>query len=253
MRVVSLVPSWTETLLTAGVEVVGRTRFCVHPRAQVGAIARIGGTKDWDFDRVLALKPDLVVLDREENPRSMAARLEAAAIPYFASHIDQVGAMPGALRELARCLGHPRLMEMAAQWEELLARPAPSAPALSDLPGVIEWGDRPGAVPIERLVYVIWREPWMRVGRETFIGSVLQRLGYGELLDPGPEKYPQFELSAYDPQKTLLLFSSEPYPFLRHKAEMHRLGFAQAFVDGEKFSWFGVRSFEFLTKPWADR
>jgi hypothetical protein len=235
MRVVSLVPSWTETLLEAGVNVVGRTRFCLHPRERVKDIPRVGGTKDWNWPRIQALKPDLLILDQEENPKFMAEQTE---IPYLATHVTSVGDLPKELERLATATQAERLRQMAEEWREVLSRPVPPP---GELPGVIEWGQQPTHT-IDKIVYVIWRAPWMRVGRETFIGSVLARLNVG--LEPG--KYPEFDPKTYDPARTLLLFSSEPFPFLKHRAECAALGFAHAFVDGEKFSWFGTRSFRFL-------
>lgn len=242
MRVVSLVPSWTETLLEAGADVVGRTRFCIHPHSKVSAVPRVGGTKDWDLPRIQALKPDLLILDKEENPRFMAE----AGLPFWASHITGVEAVAPALRDLAERTGLPKLSNLAAQWAALPAVHREWKIAM-DLPGLIEWGRQPTGT-IDKIVYVIWKDPWMRAGANTFIGSMLGRCGLSGLLDQGTEKYPKFDPSGYDPATTLLLFSSEPYPFLKRKAEVAELGFAHAFVDGESFSWFGVRSLRFLER-----
>ncbi len=101
MRVVSLIPSWTETLLEAGVNVVGRTRFCVYPADKVRNIPAVAGTKNWDFAAIKALKPDLLLLDKEENPKWMAEQTE---IPVFSTHITSIQSMPGALA-IACCSG----------------------------------------------------------------------------------------------------------------------------------------------------
>lgn len=264
MRVVSLVPSWTETLLVAGVDVIGRSRFCIHPKAQVKTIPKVGGTKDWNWQKILDLKPDLIILDREENPKFMADQTE---IETLSTHVRSIHDMPEALEVLATRLSNERLGQMAQEWIELIHPDldddvaTPLDPQvdlkidlktdlkidLSLLPGVISWERRPSQ-PINKIVYVIWRDPWMRVGRLTFIGSVLKHIGVGDLLDEGPELYPKFELKDYTPASTLFLFSSEPYPFLRYKLELAALDFPHAFVDGEKFSWFGDRAFQFLTK-----
>src|SRR5437868_6660844 len=101
MRVVSFVPSWTETLLSSGVEVVGRTRFCIHPHEKVAAIPVVGGTKDWNLEKLRALKPDLLLLDQEENPKFMA---EQSEFPFHATHIESVQSVAGALRAMGERL-----------------------------------------------------------------------------------------------------------------------------------------------------
>src|ERR1022692_4596445 len=87
VRVISMVPSWTETLIESGVNVVGRTRFCIHPKDQVKSIQAVGGTKDIDWDKVNGLKPNLVILDQEENPKSMA---DQCPFPILATHVTQI-------------------------------------------------------------------------------------------------------------------------------------------------------------------
>ncbi len=223
-----MVPSWTETLLEAGLEVVGRTRFCIHPRSQIPAV---GGTKDWNLPKLLALKPDLLILDREENPRLMA---EQSGLPYWSSHIQGLEDVPLALDELGQMLHSRHLLAYAQRWRQaLLARPS------AEWPGVLEWGRQPRK-KVTSVVYVIWRDPWMAVGPHTFIGSVLRKLGYP--VHPFTEKYPILT----EWPDSLLLFSSEPYPFLRKRQGLEQLGLPYAFVDGECFSWFGIRSLRFL-------
>lgn len=237
-RVVSMVPSWTETLLWAGVEVVGRTRFCIHPSEMVGSIPKVGGTKDWNLAKVRALQPDLLILDREENPLEMSLHPE---LPFWAGHIVGIESLPAALSELSVLLDSELLESLAARWGRI-ADSTPELVRVEDLPGVLEWGRRP-IEPVGSVVYVIWKDPWMAVGPETFIASVLSQLGLK--LYPFQQKYPRIDLGEL-PADTLLLFSSEPFPFLRKREGLDELGFPYAFVDGECFSWFGVRSLEFL-------
>lgn len=197
----------------------------------------MGGTKDWSLEKVEAAVPDLVILDREENPLAMAE----AGLPYWASHVRGIESMPEALSDLASRLGNEGLESLARRWRRVLRAPltglGPEA-----LPGVVEWGLRPRG-RVESVVYVIWKDPWMAVGPETFIGSVLSHLGLP--VHPFSEAYPKFELDALPPN-TLLLFSSEPYPFLRKRQGLSQLKNPHAFVDGELFSWFGIRSLRFL-------
>jgi iron complex transport system substrate-binding protein len=245
MRVVSLVPSWTETLLHAGVNVVGRSHFCIHPREKVNTIPAVGGTKNWDFARIKELKPDLLLLDREENPKFMAEQDE---LPYLATHVEAVASVPSALTQMSVRLNNSHLATLAQRWEIIaqwqgLSRWTPGDP----LPGLLEWGREP-VEPVRRAIYVIWRNPWMTVAKTTFIGSVLEKCGLASYLEEFPTKYPVFDLNTFPPDETLLLFSSEPYPFLRKKEALNSLPNPYGFVDGEAFSWFGLRSLEFLEK-----
>lgn len=110
---------------------------------------------------------------------------------------------------------------------------------------MLEWLKPPEREP-ERLLYLIWRGPWMTVSRDTFVGSMLSNVGYGGRLPSFAEKYPKIDLADFDPATTTLLFSSEPYPFEKKKKELRALDFPSALVDGEAYSWFGVRSLRFL-------
>lgn len=239
-RVVSMVPSWTETLLWAGVNVVGRTKFCVHPADVVNSIPKVGGTKDWNEGKVRAALPDLLILDREENPRWMS---EQPSLPYWASDITELSSLPKTLVELAELLGNSALAELARRWRRVCEQPDLPLPGLDDAwPGVIEWGRRP-RVPSRDIVYVIWRGPWMAVGPQTFIASVLRKLGLS--VAPNEERYPIVDLGQISAETTLL-FSSEPFPFLHRRKGLDKLPNPYAYVNGESFSWFGIRSLNFL-------
>nr|WP_319390645.1 helical backbone metal receptor [uncultured Cohaesibacter sp.] len=240
MRVISLVPSWTETLLAADVAVVGRTRFCIHPAATVGAIPVVGGTKDWNWDKVLAVKPDLILLDREENARFMA---EQGDVPSHVTHVSSLDDMTAALEGLADRLASDGLRAMAERMRALHGLCRQTWQPDQPLPALLDWGRRP-TQPVSKILYLIWRKPWMAVSRQSFIGDSLARLGVE--IETFEEKYPVIDLAAFDPETTLLLCASEPYPFLGRKRQMAALPFAHAFVDGERLSWYGIRSLEFL-------
>ena len=244
-RVISMVPSWTETLIEAGIPVVGRTRFCIYPRAQVSSIPTVGGTKDWNLDKVLQLQSDLLVFDQEENPKIMAETAAQNGLSYFSSHITSVHSMPQALRQMNQILQNPLLTQWANEWDLALQHQCRSWD-IEHLPAVLEWGQKPSG-RITKILYVIWKNPWMVVSQDTFIGSMLSLWGLKDLLPLYPKKYPEVDLEN-EPNKdsTLLLFSSEPYPFLKKRADLDALGFPYAFADGESLSWFGVRSLRFL-------
>lgn len=243
MRVVSLVPSWTETLLEAGVNVVGRSRFCIHPKGSVAEIPTVGGTKNWDLERIRDLKPDLLILDKEENPKFMS---EQSEIPYLASHVLSVQSVAGALAQMSVRMNNPALADLARRWDQVATWDGLPRWQLGDkIPGFIEWGREPSG-GIRSIVYVIWRNPWMSVAKETFVGTMLGKCGFGPYLREFADKYPKIDLSSYPPAETLLLFSSEPYPFLRKKSVLNPVSNPYAFVNGECFSWFGTRSLKFL-------
>ena len=226
MRIVSLVPSQTELLADLGLdeEVVGLTRFCVHPAGWKARKTIVGGTKDVRVDRVLALDPDLVVANKEENVREQVEALAA----HTDVLVTDVGDVAGALA---------MIRDVGAAVER-----AETANALAD--EIAAGFDGLEAGPPLRAVYLIWREPWMTVGGDTFIHSVMARAGLVNRFSDRT-RYPVVtpdEIAATRPD--VLLLSSEPYPFAeRHVAEARALapGARVALVDGEVFSWYGSR------------
>ena len=269
MRIVSMVPSWTETLLACGANVVGRTRYCVHPRTKVTSIRVVGGTKDIDWKKIESLAPDLLLLDREENPKSMfddAARHGVRAI--LATHVTDTTSVAAELERLGEAIAlgsdeasealSPALLELARRWRRACGSPAPLLEDWRALPGVLEWVREPRTKPAS-YAYLIWRKPYMAVGPGTFIASMLERLGLPRArLEPAASRlrsaetgalksYPELTLDELAPE-TVLLFSSEPYPFARKRDWIGEVQGPCAIVDGECFSWFGVRSLEFLEK-----
>jgi len=247
MRVVSMVPSWTETLIECGCDVVGRTRFCIHPE-QVKSIPVVGGTKTIDWKKVKALEPDLLLLDREENTRVM---FEESPVEVFTTHVTAVADLPMELERLAIRLEADSLRDVAGRWYRVATSMDDSLAAWNDLPGVIEWLRPPADQAIGSFAYLIWRDPWMSIGPGTFIASMLGAVGLptakmlpGDAGEGNP-KYPVID-PAVLPGDAVLLASSEPYPFHRKRESLLELGRPVAIVDGEAFSWFGVRSLAFL-------
>jgi len=239
MRVVSMVPSWTETLLRAGVQVVGRTRFCIHPPKMITNIPIVGGTKDVSWDLVVDLKPDLVLLDQEENPLEMA---EECPVPYLATHVSSLQALQKELARLGEHFENPQLMEWSVQCLDILEAPTPQW-NFQKIPGFLEWVKMP-TQDYEYVTYMIWKKPWMSVSRETYIGSVLEKLGARLVEFPEGEKYPVIEVEDF--KNSFFLFSSEPFPFHKKIGELKELDLEGAVVNGESYSWFGIRSIEFL-------
>ncbi len=184
-RVVSLVPSSTETLLALGAEVVACTRFCEQPD-----LRHVGGTKNPDVAAIVALAPDLVVLDREENRIEDHDALVAAGLEVFVSDVRSIDAGVRVVAELADAVGV-------------------LSPALEAIPSIDP--------PIEALAFVpIWRRPWMSISVATYGGSVLRRLGVELVTAEPPIAYPAVELddvAARAPD--LVLVPSEPYDVQR--------------------------------------
>lgn len=227
-RIISLVPSQTELLhdLGLGDRVVGITKFCIHPEAWFRSKARVGGTKQVDLDKVRALRPDLIIGNKEENAQADIEALEQE----FAVWMSDVRELDGAL-DMIRRVG-------------MLTGTTSQAEALVTGIGQAFAGLQPLAPPLSA-AYLIWHEPMMVAGADTFVNDMLARCGLTNAFAQRPERYPEVspaELAAADPD--VILLSSEPFPF----AEKHILhynmlcpGAPVQLVDGELFSWYGSR------------
>lgn len=238
-RVVSLVPSWTETLLSAEVStqlsVVGRTRFCIHPEDVVASIPALGGTKGMDLQKILQLQPDYVILDREENRKEMADQLTAAKIKILVSHVVDIASAADFLRTLAHELEAPALLDMAERYMNLKPIDAEKFKKTILLQGGQDFHF------LESVQYVIWKNPFMVIGQNTFIGDVLK---LGGIKIEEKRKYP--EVNVDELKKSFCLFSSEPFPFAKDYPQLLKDGFKGVVVDGEKISWYGIRNLLFL-------
>ncbi|GAA3780698.1 helical backbone metal receptor [Streptomyces coacervatus] len=220
VRVVSLVPSLTEAVaVSAPGALVGATDWCSHP-ADLD-VPRIGGTKNPELDRILALAPDLVVANEEENREPDLAALRAAGVEVLVTVVCDV---PQAFAELARVLeacgakSRPRWLDEAeAVWSAL---PQPEHRTTAVVP--------------------IWRRPWMVLGRDTFAGDVLSRLGVDHLYASHAERYPRIpldELRAAAPDVVVL--PDEPYRFTADDGPEAFPGLRCALVSGRHLTWYG--------------
>lgn len=227
-RIVSLVPSQTELLASLGLEeaVVGITKFCVRPRRWWTTKPRIGGTKQLHIDQIAALQPDLILANKEENVQEQVEALAA----HFPVWVSDVGRLPEALR-MIQSVGELCAREQAAR--RLID-------AIQQQFGRL----RLAAPPRLPAVYLIWRDPYMSVGGDTFISDMLERAGFDNLLGQ-QSRYPELTAEALrDLDPPVLLLSSEPYPFSeKHRAEFQALCPRAVIcrVDGELFSWYGSR------------
>lgn len=235
MRIVSLCPSLTELVfdLGHGGDLVGRTKFCVQPAGRVDVVEKVGGTKNPKIDRIIALAPDLVLLNEEENRREDAEALEAAGIRCHVSFPRTALETAAMVRSIASAIHSPREGEGIASDIESRHRRVVDASRGQD--------------PV-RFAYLIWREPWMTVTGDTFVSALLTDAGGRNVFASRPDRYPVItpeELGAADPQVVLL--STEPFPFKpSHAEELARLsGVARNrlhIVDGEMLSWHGSRT-----------
>ncbi|MEO6443931.1 MAG: cobalamin-binding protein [Gemmatimonadaceae bacterium] len=235
MRLVSLCPSLTELLhdLGAADEVVARTKFCIHPAEWVAGIEKVGGTKNPKLDRIVQLAPDLVLMNEEENRREDADALRAAGIRVHSSMPRTAWDTAAMVRSIATAVGRAFAGERIAVEIERNAERVRNAAS---------------ALPPVRYAYLIWREPWMTVSDDTFVGAMLELAGGVNVFGSRDTRYPTItldELRTANPDVVLL--SSEPFPFGdRHAEEIEsatgidRNRLVPA--DGELLSWHGSRT-----------
>jgi ABC-type hemin transport system substrate-binding protein len=214
-RFVSLVPSTTETLLALGADVVACTRFCEQPH-----LVHVGGTKNPDIDAIVALQPDVVVLDREENRLEDHDELVRRGVSVFVSDVRTVDGAVALVDALCERFG--------------LARPQSIGEGIPDAAGSRR---RSAFVPI-------WRRPWMSIDEGTYGGSVLDRIGVDLVTAGSDTAYPVVELDQVA-APDLVLVPSEPYDFTEAHVDELRLAFPEARVvrvDGQDLFWWGIRT-----------
>lgn len=241
-KIVSLVPSWTETLLRADLNVVGRTRFCIHPAEQVKNIQVVGGTKSLNISELLALKPDYVLLDREENKKEMAEQLEAHNVRLIVSHVESVESAADFLKTLAIQFKSDKLQHFADMYAHLYKQKSNLSVEKFFENSVLQ---KNSELDFKNMNYVIWKNPYMVIGPNTFIQDVFNL--FGLTLNTAKSqnlKYP--EVTEEELKQSYCLFSSEPFPFHKHVDSLNQDGFRYAILDGEKISWYGIRNLNFL-------
>lgn len=214
MRVVSLVPSLTESVaVSAPGLLVGATDWCSHPEDL--AVSRIGGTKNPAIERIVALRPDLVLANEEENRPADLTALRAAGLSVDVTHIRTV---EQALAELRRVLD---LVAVRPDW--------------------LDEAERVWAAPFvglrRRAVIPIWRRPWMAVGRDTFTGDLLSRLGIDNVLAGSPERYPRVDPQTLPPHD-LVVLPDEPYLFTAADGP-EAFPATAVLVSGRHLTWYG--------------
>jgi ABC-type Fe3+-hydroxamate transport system substrate-binding protein len=246
MRIVSLVPSLTETLIEFGLTdaLVGRTRWCTEPADVVERIETVGGTKNPDVARIVELRPDLVIVNKEENRLEDCREIEAAGIALHVTHPLTVADAADMIEELGRACGaEAKGAALAVQCREALA-----AAELRATPAKV------------RTFCPIWRKPYMTFRRATYIGDMLERAGCHNVF--GDREGPDFFEVTMDEilaaRVGLVVLPDEPYVFeAKHADELRAAGVHATclHVDGKDLAWYGPRipaSLDRLSRAVAD-
>ncbi len=235
-RIVSLVPSVTESLFCLGLgdRIVGITDWCVHPSDRVSGLPRVGGTKNPSVRQILELEPDLVIANREENRKRTVVALRTAGIDVWVTYPQTVQDGVELLRELADLGATAEAVESVVRPVEEVVRAAEEQRPARGLP----------------VFCPIWKKPWMAVGGDTYASSLLELCGGANVFaDCGDRRYPIVELEqivAAAPE--VILLPSEPYDFgPRDALELAELTLPAArsgrihLIDGTLVSWYGPR------------
>lgn len=225
-RIISLVPSQTELLFDLGLdeEIIGITKFCVHPEHWFKTKTRVGGTKQLHIEKIKQLQPDLIIANKEENVQQQIEEL-ANHFPVWVSDVNNLNNAIKMIESIGEIINKQfKAKQIADQIKESFS----SLTMNYNL----------------KTCYLIWKDPYMTVGGDTFINDMLNRAGFQNMFSP-QTRYPEVtieQLGAGNCQ--LLLLSSEPFPFKqKHINKLHPL-LPQAeiiLVDGEMFSWYGSR------------
>lgn len=225
-RIVSMVPSISQTLSAVGLrdEIVGCTQFCVDPPGLAKSITIVGGTKDPQIDVITKLQPTHIIVNAEENTRPVieACQNIAPTLITFPKNPDEV----------------PRMLEDLGDF--LQAAPL-FAPLIQDIQTALQRATAPSQS--RSFLYLIWQNPWMAVGQDTYISSLLTGSGWRNAYQ-GAERYPSLTLEAMrELRPDVLLFSSEPYPFRQRDWERMRASWPDIpeswKCDGQTLSWHG--------------
>lgn len=224
MKVISLVPSITEALFDLGLtenEVIGRTKFCIHPQEKVKNVEIIGGTKNLNIEKIKALKPDLILANKEENVKEQVEILMAdfKVIVYNTETIEDN-------YYLVQNLGLLFNKEEKAEIFNLKINKILNQAKLNST---------------KKAAYLIWKNPYMTVGSDTFIHNILSEIGF-ENIFKSQTRYPEIQVEDLA-EADVIMLSSEPFPFKqKHIAELKEFYPEKKIiiVDGEAFSWYGT-------------
>ncbi len=236
-RIVSLVPSWTETLFAFGFgsEIVGVTRFCVEPAEAVAAVPKIGGTKNPDIKTILDLKPDLVIANAEENRREDIERLRAGGIAVFTTYPRTVASAVESILKLGSVVGRPA--EAGAMARDIVR-------SVSE----IETGLGAWSKLRFRVFCPVWKNPWIAFNGDTYAHDALRMLGFNNIYATAGERYPRTTLDeALELRPDFVLLPNEPYEFDAKDVEELKpllpppLSRRVVLINGRDLHWYGAR------------
>lgn len=224
-RIISIVPSQSELLWDLGLreELVGITKFCIHPQQMFNSVERVGGTKTLNLEKIRALKPDVIIGNKEENEQSQIVELQQE----FPVWMSDIYTLQDALQMME---GIGTLVNKTQQAETIKNTIQTSFLNLPHKP--------------QSVLYLIWNKPYMAAGKATFIGDMLSKIGLQNVLEQNA-RYPELSIDDIKVLKPDLVFlSSEPYPFKQEhmdELQQHLPASKIILVDGELFSWYGSR------------
>ena len=235
-RIISVVPSQTELLYDLGLneEVIGITKFCIHPNEWYKTKKRIGGTKNLNIDLIHSLQPDLILANKEENTKEQIEELQKH-YPVYVSDIYNLDDAYTMIKDIGN------LVNKVAESESIIKK-------------ILSAKQNAEIVKYNlKALYLIWKRPYMAAGQSTFIHSMLSEAGYMNCLEQ--QRYPVLtveEICELNPE--IIFLSSEPYPFKQKDIDELKFNLPHSkicLVDGELFSWYGSRlcqSFEYFSK-----
>jgi len=230
-RIISLVPSLTELLIDLGLEyaIIGITKFCIHPVRLKETKIIVGGTKSINIDKIKALQPDIILCNKEENSKEIVQSCEKVA----PTHVSDIFTIDDNL-ELIKQYG--QLFSVENKASEIVQK------INSEFTNFKEFIKNK---EVKKVVYFIWKDPWMAAGNNTFINHLLQLNKFDNIYQH-KERYPIIDLEEMklNTQLDFILLSSEPYPFKEEnilEIEKHTHKAKAILVDGEMFSWTGSR------------
>jgi ABC-type Fe3+-hydroxamate transport system substrate-binding protein len=246
-RIISLVPSQTELLYDLGLddEVIGITKFCIHPSKWFRTKTRVGGTKTADIQKITSLKPALIIANKEENVKGQIEELQDIA-PVYVSNIATLEDALQMIIDIGKLTGKQQKAEeianaIKARFDELEISNAQHSTINGQRSNLNLSTNKPTTL---RTAYLIWKDPYMAAGGDTFINEMLKRCGLENIFE-SEQRYPQVEINQLSSVNCqLLLLSSEPYPFKQKNIEELQQLLPQTkiiIVDGEMFSWYGSR------------
>ena len=224
MKIISLVPSITETLFDLGLtdeEIIGRTKFCIHPENSVKNVTVIGGTKNVNLEKIKSLKPDLIIANKEENVKEDVEELQK----YFKVLVTDVSNLKD----------NKYLLEVLGK---LLNKEKTAEKYNSKIEGI--FNDLQSSTK-KTCAYLIWKNPYMTVGSDTFINEILDKTGF-ENIFKDQTRYPVVSVEEMKVAEFIFL-SSEPFPFRQKHIEELQKQLPDSkiiLVDGEAFSWYGT-------------